>query len=80
MVPAATKQTYSESVNNRLEDVIITHLLCMMLITPAILFCFRVINDDECISYQVTDSLEDILFSCVKYVTGCFMLEKYCSE
>lgn len=62
------KQTYSWVLNRR-DDVMITRSLCKMLITPAVIFHFGLVDDDRCFSCQVTDCFENILFACAKYRT-----------
>ena len=52
---------------NRREDVLITRLICRMLITPALLYRFRLVGSDKCERCQVPDSLDHILFHCTKY-------------
>lgn len=75
------KQTYSWSASHH-EDVLITHLLCEMLIIPALLFHISLMNDDKCNSCLVTDSLEHILFSCDKHhihhTLGISVLNQIC--
>lgn len=47
----------------------ITRLLCKMLITAAVLARFSLVEDGDCRSCRVTDSLQRILFVCSKYRT-----------
>lgn len=65
---SSIKQTHSCAANWR-DDVMITRLLCKMMITPAILFRFGLVDNDRYSSCQVTDSLEHFSFSCSKYRT-----------
>lgn len=51
----------------RREDVLISRLVCRMLITPALLFRFQIIDSGLCHQCRVLDSLDHILFSCRRY-------------
>ena len=52
---------------NRREDVLIKRLICRMLITPALLYRFRLVGSDKCECCQVPNSLDHFLFHCTKY-------------
>lgn len=59
------KQAYSGSAN-RHEDALFTRLLCKMLITPALLFHFGLVNDHKCnICRSLTLTPWNIFFSLV---------------
>ena len=53
--------------SNRRDDVLISRLVYKMIITPALLFRFHLIEDGFCHVCKVSDSLEHILFHCCKY-------------
>ena len=62
----SVKHTSLWSVN-RLEDVLISRLLCRMLITPALLHRFNFAECDQCTYYLTSNSLGHILLTCRKY-------------
>ena len=51
----------------RQEDVLISRLLCQMLITPALLYRFRLADYDQCTYCHTCDSLQHILLTCCRY-------------
>lgn len=75
----AIKQIFYWSTN-RLEDVLITLLLCKMLIAPTILFCFGLVGDNKYSRCMVTDCDKYLIFICWISYSLHFVLGQLCFE
>lgn len=74
---SSMRQTYPRAIKG-CENVLITCLLCKLRITPAILLCFGLVDDDKCNSCLVTGSY--LIFLCYVSYSTDFLLGQFSSE